>query len=429
MKANIIVTAVLATALNGSLAAQEAIALRCGTLLDVENQSVIGNTNIVVRGEAIESVGGDIPSGATVIDLTDHTCSPGFMDMHVHLVHDGGVTSNPFTFSRSGSWRALRSLAAAQAMLDRGFTTIRTLGFDRHFETIDLRNAINSGEHVGPRIFVAPHGIQGRGNPNLLGTNTGDPEARGLNQNLFIVQGTGPVEMRQITAREITYGADWIKLSDAFGVGVTEQDLRAVVEEAHRLGKKVTQHVTMDPEHKAARKAIAAGVDSIEHAFITDGEVLQSMVDNDVYYVPTIWIIDYIARQEPGFKLSDGMFLEEHLAGAMAPMIGMLKQNTAMAHEMGVKIALGSDTIFDPSVIADAVEEFALLADATGDVWMALRAGNIVSAEMLGQDSQIGSIAPGKLADIVAMPDNPVQDITATVRVSFVMKGGAIVKE
>ncbi len=133
--------AALAASISLPLAAQEPIALRCGQLLDVEGSKVLKDTTVVVRGGAIESVGGVVPDGTTVIDLTDHTCSPGFMDMHVHLAHDGGVTSNPFTFSRSGSWRALRSLAAAQAMLDRGFTTIRTLGFDRHFETIDLRNA------------------------------------------------------------------------------------------------------------------------------------------------------------------------------------------------------------------------------------------------------------------------------------------------
>lgn len=280
------------------------VLLQCARVIDVENREVHDGAAVLVRGNRIEAVGADLAApvpvreGTRVVDLGDRTCAPGFMDTHVHLAHGGGVTSNAVTYSRSASWRALRSLANARAMLHRGFTTIRTLGFDRYFETVDLRDAIARGEHQGPRIFVAPHGVQGEGSATFLGKRAVFPEGP-VDDPRFVRMGTGPVEMRRIVAQEISYGADWIKLLDAFGTSMTTEDMNAVVAEARRHGKQVSQHVTADPEHKAAKLAIEAGVDSIEHAFITDPEVLKEMARKNIHYVPTIWIIDYIARQPP----------------------------------------------------------------------------------------------------------------------------------
>ncbi len=411
-------------------AAEDAgLVLKCARVIDVENREVHAGAAVLVRGDRIEAVGADlaVPEGASTVDLGERSCAPGFVDTHVHLAHDGGVISNAVTYSRSASWRALRSLANARAMLKRGFTTIRTLGFDRYFETVDLRDAIARGEHQGPRIFVAPHGVQGEGSATLLGKRAVFPEGA-VDDPRFIRMGTGPVELRRIVAQEISYGADWIKLIDAFGTSMTAEDMNAVVAEARRHGKKVSQHVTLDPAHRAAKLAVAAGVDSIEHAFITDPEVLEEMARKDIHYVPTIWIIDYMARQPPGSMVTDGFVLDEAMLASMAPMLALLKENTRLAHELSVPIALGSDTVFGPDRIADAVEEFRLLAEATGDNWMALRAGTIVAVEMLERDGDLGSIAPGKLADIVAMPGNPVEEISATERVDFVMKGGAIIR-
>ena len=422
----LIVLAVLAAP--GS-AEDAGLVLKCARAIDVEHRTVVEPAAVLVRGDRIEAVGADlaVPEGASTVDLGERSCAPGFMDTHVHLAHDGGVISNAVTYSRSASWRALRSLANARAMLKRGFTTIRTLGFDRYFETVDLRDAIARGEHQGPRIFVAPHGVQGEGSATFLGKRAVFPEGP-ADDPRFVRMGTGPTEMRRIVAQEISYGADWIKLIDAFGTSMTAEDMNAVVAEARRHGKKVSQHVTLDPAHRAAKLAVAAGVDSIEHAFITDPEVLREMARKDIHYVPTIWIIDYIARQPPGSVLSEGFVLDEAMLASMAPMLALLKENTRLAHELGVPIAMGSDTVFGPDRIADAVEEFRLLAEATGDNWMALRAGTIVAAEMLERDGDLGSIAPGKLADIVATPGNPVEEISATERVDFVMKGGAIIR-
>ncbi len=303
-------------------AAEDAgLVLQCARVIDVENREVHDGATVLVRGNRIEAVGADlaVPEGTSVVDLGDRSCAPGFMDTHVHLAHDGGVISNAVTYSRSASWRALRSLANARAMLKRGFTTIRTLGFDRYFETIDLRDAIARGEHEGPRIFVAPHGVQGEGSATLLGKRAVFPEGA-VDDPRFIRMGTGPVELRRIVAQEISYGADWIKLIDAFGTSMTAEDMNAVVAEARRHGKKVSQHVTLDPEHRAAKLAVAAGVDSIEHAFITDPEVLEEMARKDIHYVPTIWIIDYIARQPAGTVLSEGFVLDEAMLVSMAPM-------------------------------------------------------------------------------------------------------------
>ena len=152
------------------------------------------------------------------------------------------------------------------------------------------------------------------------------------------------------------------------------------------------------------------------------------MAEKGIYYVPTIWIIDYIARQPAGAELTPGSFVDAQMSAMLNPLLDRLKQNTRLAHELGVKIALGSDTLFDPVRISDAVEEFGLLAEATDDPWMALRAGTIVAAKMLGEDARIGSIVEGKFADIVAMPGNPIQNPTMTEQVSFVMKGGKIIR-
>ena len=152
------------------------------------------------------------------------------------------------------------------------------------------------------------------------------------------------------------------------------------------------------------------------------------MAEKGIYYVPTIWIIDYIARQPPGAEITPGSIVNEQMSAMLIPLLDVLKESTRLAHELGVKIALGSDTVFDPARISDAVEEFGLLAEATDDPWMALRAGTIVAAELLGEDARIGSIAEGKLADIVAMPGDPIQDPTLTEQVSFVMKGGKIIR-
>lgn len=409
--------------------AQDMTLLKCGRVLDVERKQVLHGAGILIKEGTIEAVGTNLhaPDGATVIDLADRTCAPGFMDMHVHLAHDGGL--RPIAYSRTSAWRTLRSLKAAQNLLNRGFTTIRTLGFDRHFETVDLRNSIDRGEHAGPRIFVAPHGFMGVASSEypLKGV---DPESLNLDPSdpAYVVVVSSPDEARKATAREIQYGADWIKIFDGSGAGLKVDDIRAIVAEAHRLGKKVAAHIYND---NGARTAIEAGVDSIEHSFLFDDRSLyRDMARKGIYLVPTLWIYDFILRQEPGFELTERYYLEGgEYTEIYRTFAASLREGAAEARRAGVKIALGSDTFFKPELVSEGIGEFKLLAEvANGDAWFALRAGTIVSAELLGQDEVIGSIKPGKYADIVAMPGNPVDDITAVERVDFVMKDGDIIR-
>ncbi len=417
--------AALAATVSLPLAAQESIALRCGQLLDVEGSKVLKDTTVVVRGGAIESVGGVVPDGATVIDLTDHTCSPGFMDMHVHLAHESGF--NPLVYQRSSAWRALKTLRNAQAYLNAGFTTLRsTGGFDRYFETVEVRNAINRGEFDGPRMFVAPKGIAGDG--GVHPQTAIDPEGVRPPDDAYIMNVVGVVEARRAAAKEIRHGGDWIKLIDAEHGGLTLEEMKAIVDQAHRMGARVTTQTGGDLV--MVKQAVEAGVDSVEHALFNDPELLARMARDGVFLVPTIWIGDFIGQQEPGYELTPDYPVSAEMVFMIGGFTQYMKENTAAAHKAGIKLALGTDFLSESDTVPLTAREFRLLSEALGgDNWVALQAGTINSAELLGMEAQIGSITAGKYADIVAMPDNPVEDITATERVSFVMKGGKIIRQ
>ncbi len=425
MKTLTSLVALSAAFISTSLAAQAVTVLDCGQVLDVENQVVIEDTTIVVRGESIESVGGDVPSGAAVIDLSDHTCSPGFMDMHVHLAHESGISH--LVYQRSSAWRALKTLRNAQAYLNVGFTTLRsTGGFDRYFETVEVRDAINRGEFDGPRMFVAPKGIAGDG--GVHPQTAIDPEGVRPPDDAYIMNVVGVVEARRAAAKEIRHGGDWIKLIDAQHGGLTLEEMKAIVDQAHRMGARVTTQSGGDLE--MVKQAVEAGVDSVEHALFNDPELLAKMARDGVFLVPTIWIGEFISQLEPGTELTPDSPVSAEMVSMMVGFTQHMKDNTAAAHKAGIKLVLGTDFISESDTVPLTTREFRLLSEALGgDNWVALQAGTINSAEMLGMETQLGSITAGKYADIVAMPDNPVEDITATERVSFVMKGGKIIRQ
>ena len=407
---------------------QEPTLLKCGNVIDVESKRVLPNTSILVEGEMIDAVGTSVsaPDGATVIDLSDRSCAPGFMDTHVHLAHDSGFNFRIYT--RSSAERALKTLRNAQAMLDAGFTTLRsTGGFDRYFETVEVRNAIDRGEFVGPRMFVAPKGIAGDGGMYTYPRKAIDPEGIRPADDAYIMNVVGVVEARRAAAKEIRHGGDWIKLIDATEGGLTLEEMRAIVDQAHRMGARVT--VQSGGDLSMVEKAVEAGVDSVEHATFGDTKLLERMARDGVFLVPTLWIADFMSKAEIGYEYTPEQRITPEMISAMGTAFEFMSDNTAVAYKAGVKMALGTDFLMDPDAAQYTPQEFRLMSEAVGgDNWFALRAGTIVSAEMLGKDAEIGSIKEGKYADIVAMPGNPVEDIAAVENVTFVMKGGEIVR-
>lgn len=412
---------VLGMTVTSAAAAEQATVLRCGGVLDVVAGKVSGPATIVVRGERIEALGGQAPNAARAIDLSGMICLPGLTDLHAH------ITINPDTLSgsdldRSSAARALDGLHNAQVMMRAGFTTLRDPGaFDLYYGTVALRNAINSGKLVGPRLFVAPHALSvtgGHGDFNALSPDLHiDVPGRVVN---------GVDEIRRTIREEVKYGADWIKVmatggvmsagDDPHGSAYTDEELRAAVDETHRLGRKITVHAIGTAGIKASVKA---GVDSVEHGILIDDETIALMKQQGTVLIPTLYVLNYVVDNGPAMGFPAGSVAKGRALRAERD------KHIRHAFQSGVKVAFGSDTIFPHG---DAVKEFALLVQMGLSPADAVRAATINAAQLLGVADQVGTLEPGKYADIIAVSANPLQDIRTLEQVRFVMKGGAVFK-
>lgn len=401
---------------------QNTYILRAARLFDGRSDRVVQPGIVVVAGNRIQSVGGQVPAGATVIDLGDATLLPGFIDAHTHLTMDfnpdyNGARLN--NLSRTIPERAIRSTANARATLMAGFTTVRDVG-SSSFLDIGLRNAINAGVVPGPRMLVAIHAIGSTGGH----CDEGDGFRFGLlNHESGPEDGVidSPDQARFAVRFNVKYGADVIKTCPTGGVlsptddvdapQLTQAEMDALVTTAHELRRKAAAHAH-GPE--GAKRAIRAGIDSIEHGTFLDDEALRMMREHGTYLVPTLSVRSGIAES----KFPPLVQQKAELA---------LKSQDAMvrrALSMGVKIALGTDAAVYPH--GDNALEFVLLNADGMTPAQALRAGTSVDAELLGLRDRIGSLEAGKLADIVAVPGNPLDNIKVTQSVLFVMKQGTI---
>ncbi|MFQ5742487.1 MAG: amidohydrolase family protein [Acidobacteriota bacterium] len=398
------------------------VALRCGLLIDGRSELPRKDATVLIGDGRIEAVGRniDLPTGVKAIDLRRRTCLPGLIDLHVHLLLD--TESDWGSLTASSAAKALLGLRNAQLMLRTGFTTVRSTGeSDVFYALSDVRDAIDRGDFVGPRILLAPH---------MLSTTGGHGDFSDLAPDLQItIPGRvvdGPDEIRRAVREEIKHGADWIKLAATGGVmsagdnpnvtAFTDEELRAAVDEAHRHLKKITVHAIGTEGIKAA---IRAGVDSVEHGILIDEEGINLLLERGIYLVPTIYVLDYVVE--------------------VGPMIGYPKESVEKGRQLmverdermrrafgaGVKVAFGSDTIFPHQ---QAPREFAELVRLGLTPMQAILAATINAAEVLDLDEEIGTIEAGKVADIVAVDDNPLDNIKTLEQVSFVMKDGTVVK-
>ena len=404
--------------------APHVVVLKAARLFDGTSNDVTKNAVIVIAGTRIQSIGGAIPAGAEVIDLGDVTLLPGFIDAHTHLSGESG--DNFYReffegFMRHPAEQALLASTYARKTLEAGVTTVRDVGSSDYVD-VSLRNAINAGWILGPRMLVAVHAIGATG-----GHGDGDatPPARGIPQ-LGPIDGicNGADQCRAAVRYQIKYGADVIKVMPSGGVlsltdpvdtpQLTAEEMNAVVDEAHKWNRKVAAHCHGDA---AAKIAIAAGVDSIEHGTFLQRDTLALMHDKGVYLVPTLLAAESIKPRLDTFPAP--------IANKARTAIASRDQLFRNALKAGVKIAFGTDSAVSRHGMN--AKEFALMTSLGMPPAAALRT-TAASAALLGIDDRVGTLQPGKLADIVAVPGNPLTDITATERVSFVMKEGTIVK-
>jgi imidazolonepropionase-like amidohydrolase len=407
-------------------AAQRTIAIKAARLFDGKSDSTTADAVVLVQGGRVTAAGARlaIPAGAQVIDLGDATMMPGFIDAHTHLSDESSDDWAADTISglrRTIAESTLRAAEFARRTLMAGFTTVRDVGSNDYID-VGLRNAIAAGQADGPRMLVAVHALGARGGHC---DNNGFPFERfGPEPGISSGIASGPDQFRDAVRFQIKYGADVIKVCATGGVlslgddvgapQLTQAEMDALVEEAHRLGRKTAAHA-----HGAAgaKVAIRAGIDSIEHGSFLDDEAVRMMKEHGTYLVPTL-----MAGEYAGGRKATRKYPPEITAKALQALDG---RSAAFKRAVGagVKIAFGTDSGVSPH--GRNAQEFALLVEHGLSAAAALRT-SATAAALLGVDRLTGTIEAGKEADIVAVPGNVLANIAATENVRFVMKGGKI---
>jgi imidazolonepropionase-like amidohydrolase len=399
------------------------VAVRAGHLLDVKTGEYRQDQIILIEGDRIKAVGTasevKIPAGARMVDLSNRTVLPGLIDCHTHL------TFSPFTgayraLSISVPREALTGARNARVTLEAGFTTVRNVGADG-FADVALRDAINAGDVPGPRMLVSgpPLSITGgHADENLLAPQfhySADGVADGL-----------PAVIAKVR-EDIKYGADVIKFMATGGVlsegdnpalaQYSPDEMRAIVETAHGLGRKVAAHA-----HGALgiHDAVLAGVDSIEHGSFIDEQDIQLMKQHGTYLVPTLYLMDWFMENYQKMGLTENMLAKARVVMPAA------RENVSRAMHEGVKIAFGTDAAVYPHGLN--AHEFPVMVKLGMTPLGAVQASTVNAADLIGWSDRVGTLEPGKFADLVAVDGDPLQDVSVLERVDFVMKGGQVVK-
>ncbi|GGW91451.1 amidohydrolase family protein [Alteromonas halophila] len=428
MKITRLLTTVLAVASGASV--QAATLIHAGKVFTGTEDTLRQNMTLVIednRITAIEKGYTEPDNDDTLIDLSNATVMPGLMDMHVHLSFQHGGPSTymqRYTFNEADV--AIRAAHYANKTLMAGFTTVRNLG-DSYYETIALRNAINKDFATGPRVYTAGKSIATTG-------GHADPSnglAHVLRPDVSPRQGVvnGPIDAREAVRARYQEGADVIKITATGGVlsvaksgqnpQFMDDELEGIVDTANDYEMTVAVHAH---GKEGMARAIKAGVTSIEHGTYMDETIMDLMKEHGTYFVPTIMAGEFVAEKA---KI-DGYFPD--IVRPKAAKIGPLIQKTfENAHQAGVNIAFGTDS--GVSAHGDNAREFELMVQAGMDEADALRTATINSAQLLNIDDQLGTLETGKLADIIAVAGNPLEDIGVMKTVSFVMKDGKVYKQ
>src|SRR6266446_4630640 len=415
---------VLLPTVHAQTAPAQQILIKAGRLVDGRSATAQPNVGILIEGERIRAVGplaqiqGQAPN-ARVIDLGQMTVLPGLIDAHTHLLLQGDVTSQEYEdqlLKQSIPYRAILAARNARLSLEHGFTAIRDLETEgAMYADVDVKLAIDRGQIPGPRVFastraMAPTGMYPIGTPNW---------------EIELPHGVQPVDgvdnARLAVREQVQHGADWIKYySDRryfFGpppdsvlhswVNFTDAEAKAIVDEAHRLGRGVAAHAIGSDGIAAA---LRAGVNSIEHGDGLTDSLIDVMVRNNVYWVPTVTVGAHVVAR----------------GGVWVALVNLERKAFGRALKKGVKIAVGTDVGGFPWTEINQAKEFEYYVQYGMTPMQAIQSGTSVAAALLGQEQNFGAIAPGLYADIIAVSGDPTRDITELQRVKFVMKGGAV---
>jgi len=398
------------------------VLIKAGRLIDGRLATPQTNVGILISGERILAVGpvAQITArapGARVIDLSQMTVLPGLIDAHTHLLLQGDVTSQDYEdqlLKQSTAYRAILAARNARIALEHGFTAIRDLETEgAMYADVDVKLAIDRGEIPGPRVFTSTRAM----------APTGMYPITTSNWELELPHGVQPVDgmdnARLAVRQQIQHGADWIKYysdrryyftSDSLlhsWVNFTDAEAKAIVDETHRLGHMVAAHAIGSDGIAAA---LRAGVNSIEHGDGLTDSLMDVMVRNNVYWVPTVTVGAHVVPR----------------GGVWPALVSLERKAFGRALRKGVKIAMGTDVGGFPWTEINQAKEFEYYVQYGMTPMQAIQSGTSVAAALLGQEQNIGVIAPGLFADIVAVAGDPMRDITELQRVKFVMKGGAV---
>ena len=407
---------------------QKTTIIKAGRLIDVRASQVSTGRAILIVGERIKAVGElneilkSAPKDAAVIDLSNSTVLPGLIDCHTHVLLQGDITQADYDeqiLKESIPFRTIRATVAARTALMNGFTAMRDLETEgAMYADVDVKRAIQPGIIPGPRMFVSTRAFSATGMYPLLG----------YSWELKVPEGVqvvdGPDEIRKAVREQVKYGADWIKFYcdrryflDAgklrSKVNFTEDEMRAIVGEAHRLDRRVAAHAIGKDGIMAALKA---GVDTIEHGDGFDEESIDLMVERGVYWCPTIYVTVYVAE---GRAAAGNSIWKE--------MLDLERKAFGLAVKKGAKIAYGTDA-GGYAWTENQAKEFSYMVRYGMTPMQAIQSATVVAAQLLPAEGDLGAIEPGKFADIVAVQSDPLHDIAALERVTFVMKGGQVFK-